>query len=576
MKLFILAIFITPLLATNSVYIAQASQGSGNGTSCGNAEAVSYFNTAGNWSATPTGIQIGPDTTVHLCGTFTGTSNTTMLTFQGSGSSGHPIIIESDPMNCADLTAPYWAVNGAIYTNTKDFLVIDGQGTGDPGAIPSTFVACGVIENTANGSALANKQSSKGISIPSGSNVTVQGWYIHNIYQRSGVADDNVSFGLDDTSVNCMYFGAGSAIATIVVQYNSMINAGWCLNEIGGTTATVAHNEFGGMEHSLIIAPATVYVFNNHFRDSGIWDSTSVSLPYHHDFWHCFASSGGQVQSLYYYNNQADGNTGQNYTQSGVGQFNQVLYMEGNGSATSCMLPGGSAYIFNNVGIIQYPAPGDILDTGNSTTKNAGDLIVNNTTVGPTGAPNGSPIGINVQASHGATVENNAATGYATLFGGTQNATFSAIDYNAYQNSTGGNTWDTATINCGGSSCDTGSFTTWKTGTCNGSANTCDQHGIANVASASYFGLNANCTLGSVGQSCALLVGSPLIASGVNLFSVCNGQPIPGLGALCFDKMGVARPSSVAWDIGAYQYVPPPSGGTKAGPTGSAGPRTKQ
>jgi hypothetical protein len=46
--------------------------------------------------------------------------------------------------------------------------------------------------------------------------------------------------------------------------------------------------------------------------------------------------------------------------------------------------------------------------------------------------------------------------------------------------------------------------------------------------------------------------GSPAIGAGANLYNLCNGQPNPGLGALCFDANGKARPSSGAWDAGAF------------------------
>ena len=65
---------------------------------------------------------------------------------------------------------------------------------------------------------------------------------------------------------------------------------------------------------------------------------------------------------------------------------------------------------------------------------------------------------------------------------------------------------------------------------------------------------NVNYTTGK------LILGSGAIGAGTNLYSTCNGQPNPGLGALCFDAAGVARPSSAAWDIGAYQYVPATNG----------------
>ena len=533
--------------AANTVYVSSAGSGTTSGADCSNTKAASYFNTSGNWSGSPTGVQIGPDTTVHVTGTFSGGTNASAaLTFQGSGTSGHPVTLLAD--SCAgtpDFTASYWGINGAIYTNGQSYLVIDGGGTGDAGAIPTTFSSVGVIENTTNGSALANKASSKCINIPSGSTITIQNWYCHNIYQRSGTADDGATYGLDDTTVNCLYFGATSAIDTITVTNNTFTNAGWCINEIGGTTAKISHNDFSGMEHSVIVAPTTLYIYNNHFHDSGIWDSSAVSIPYHHDFVHCYAGSSGHTQTFYYYNNQADGATGLNYTDAGVGQFNQVLFVEGNGSGTTCMLAGGTAYVFNNVGVIAHTAPGDIYLTGNSTTGDSGDLVVNNTTIGPSAAPTsgGSAIGINIQASKTATVANNADGTYATLVGGTQSATFTQWDYNFYMNTSGGNSWDTASINCGASACDTSTFSTWKTGKCTGSANTCDQHGGANTGSSTYLGLDTGCVAGSLSDPCAPQVGSPLIGAGVNLYSTCNGQPNPGLGALCFDAAGVARPT---------------------------------
>jgi hypothetical protein len=52
--------------------------------------------------------------------------------------------------------------------------------------------------------------------------------------------------------------------------------------------------------------------------------------------------------------------------------------------------------------------------------------------------------------------------------------------------------------------------------------------------------------------------GSPVISAGKNLNSVCTGQAMPGLGALCSDAAGIVRPTSAAWDIGAFQFASPP------------------
>ena len=100
-------LFCIPLFA-NDVYLAQASAGGNTGANCANALAgVTYFNTVGNWtSGTPSGTQIGPATTVHICGTWTGAANGTLLVAQGSGSSGSPVTVLFE--SGAVLTAPYW------------------------------------------------------------------------------------------------------------------------------------------------------------------------------------------------------------------------------------------------------------------------------------------------------------------------------------------------------------------------------------------------------------------------------------------------------------------------------------
>ena len=54
----------------NDIYIAQAATGANSGSSCANARAYSFFNTASNWGTGAS--QIGPGTTVHICGTITG------------------------------------------------------------------------------------------------------------------------------------------------------------------------------------------------------------------------------------------------------------------------------------------------------------------------------------------------------------------------------------------------------------------------------------------------------------------------------------------------------------------------
>src|SRR5713226_5760061 len=115
----ILFLAASPASAKDS-YISQS--GTGTGTSCTDALPVAWFNNAANWGSGST--QIGPGTTVHLCGTFTVAPGSTMLTFQGSGTSGNPITLLFE--SGANLTAPYWSPNGAINTNGNTWLTING------------------------------------------------------------------------------------------------------------------------------------------------------------------------------------------------------------------------------------------------------------------------------------------------------------------------------------------------------------------------------------------------------------------------------------------------------------------
>lgn len=556
------------LATTNTVYVTAAGTGTASGVDCSNTKPVSYFNTSGNWSATPTGVQIGPGTTVHITGTFTGSLNGTEFTFQGSGASGNPVTVLADSCGSAvDLTSTVWG--STFNTNGFSHIVIDGAGTGDAGAIPSTFTPSGVIENTANGTSLANQNATKAVLIPSGTDITIRNWYVHNLYVRSG----HLTETYDETTAACVYGGTVSPPNQVVITNNQMTGAGWCLQNVGASDQiTVSHNDISLMEHTASLSPTVLYFFNNHLHDWGNWDShltcqggsnagTSCTTngtcnsnicgySYHHDGLHCFAGSGGQTQTLYYYNNQTDGATDDGTTNEG--QFNQALFMEGAGSATTCMLPGGTAYVFNNVCLLTSDAPGCNLDTGNSTTGNTGDYVVNNTNVGNSPS-NTSVSGNNVEDSASSTMVNNAYSGFGAEVNSTGGvAPLSKLDYNYYANCSTFNCFDVGGV------ADTGSFTTWQAASCTGSANTCDQHGGANLSSTSYLVLDSGCVVGSVGDPCKPQTGSPLINGGTNLHSVCNGQPNPGLGALCLDKNGVTRPTSAAWDAGALQFSSSP------------------
>src|ERR1700729_3066272 len=70
----------------SAVYIGQSAAGTADGSSCANQLPASFFNSGSNWGNG--GSQIGPGTTVHLCGTIT-----SALVAQGSGSSAGTVTI---------------------------------------------------------------------------------------------------------------------------------------------------------------------------------------------------------------------------------------------------------------------------------------------------------------------------------------------------------------------------------------------------------------------------------------------------------------------------------------------------
>src|SRR3990167_5448272 len=93
--------------ASSNIYLSQSAAGSGDGSSCANARAVSFFNSSGNWGTGAT--QIGPGTVVHLCGTIT-----TDLTFQGSGASGSPVVVDGTGAT----------MSGVGFTVSKNYLTL--------------------------------------------------------------------------------------------------------------------------------------------------------------------------------------------------------------------------------------------------------------------------------------------------------------------------------------------------------------------------------------------------------------------------------------------------------------------
>jgi hypothetical protein len=546
-KLLLAMIFILAAVgvsAANDIYIAQTAQGSGNGSDCADAYAYTFFNSSGNWGNGSN--QIGPDTIVHACGTFTGAANGTMLQFQGSGTSGHPITLLGE--TGALFTAPYWnpshSSGGAINTNGQSYLVINGGPTCGWSAATQTLTPCNMtIENSDNGDPPKTYQSvSVQFVISAGSHdVDLKNTTLQNAYYRPEGSTYNISQSTF-SQINAVWIEySGGGTNNITLDHNIVTQAPWSINSGNGTMYFGPGNDVSLADHMIANAGTTFYLFGNHFHDTDNWSNSAG----HHDGYHCYGHAPGSQNVSYVYNNQFDG------LYDSRGTTGDLYYESG---ASACLVANAQGmYIFNNVFILNGNIDATLSMNGNTGGNMQNTFVANNTAIGAfPGSGNDTSEGYYLfERSSGITFYNNTSGGLRTLIAEVPGNTWTAApDYNFYENCP----------NPSGAPCfaargvSSNSFATWQTG-----GN--DLHGGANLGSTNYFGLNPACTIHTVGQNCAPVAGSPLIGAGKNLYSACNGQPNPGLGALCFDITGAPRPSSGAWDVGAFQYSndPPPS-----------------
>lgn len=474
----------------SDVYITP--DGSGQGVCTNSPQTPAWFNNSGNWG---TGAnQIGPGTTVHLCGTFTGAAGATLLTFQGNGASGNPVTLLFEAG--ATLTAPYWGSTGsaAINTNGKSNLVIDGGSNG-------------TIQNTANGTGLANQQASSAVHISGASNVTVQHLTVANICQHNSTSD-TVACNSGGNNDRAVYISGGATNVTITL--NTIHDSQNCIEYSGS-----------GSDTGILISKNTVYHCNWGFGGYGATNGLTID--------------GNDISSATNWDTGAD-----SFHHNGVMLFPQSSNMNNvvisnnyihdiNGTET--------AHIF-----LDPNSPGDL----------PGVLIYNNvltttTLNGPTNAfitvgrgvsngkvYNNTVSGKGAQGMSGqidTTFEDNIVVG--TFTGIELNSGYTSItsNFNVFFNLTGGSQSMTA----GSTSYPT--VPAWHTGT---GLDANSQTGDPKLAS--------NYTLGS---------GSSAIGSFANLTSL----GIQGLNIGAPQSFGVnfscgagcvPRPAGGTWDIGAY------------------------
>jgi hypothetical protein len=501
--------------------------------------------TPASWSALGTSPAV-----TYICGTITCANNTTTaFAFQSSGTSGSPLQLNFD--TGAVLTCPAWVGSsspgqgGAINTNGQSYITINGGPTCGWSSATLAVTACnGSIVNTANGTGLTYAINTAGIGILGATaHLLIENIDCHNMYQYTAGSGDNDG---NYTGQNCVSIDYTNHAQTDITIKNFIFHdAGWLINSGYDGITIGPGGEMYNADHDTANAAVHAYIFNNHMHGWKLWDNGS---NFHHDGDHCYATSAGASTVQYVYNNQYDDD-------GSVTGMNAYVFMEGNGSGTSCFVNSatGGAYIFNNVGVGSGLTAADIYVIGNgsgSNTNNIANLLfANNTMIGNQPTDTGANGAMAFAQANNFQYYNNAVGGLPPLIAQKSNFVnyLANPDYNFWENAS---VSGAAAYQANGVS--SGSFATWQ-------ARGNDAHGGALLTSTTYFGLNSACVSGSLAANCAPVVGSPLIAAGKNLTSICSGQPNPGLGALCFDIQGNARPSTGAWDVGAYNYSSTPT-----------------
>jgi hypothetical protein len=484
----------TSFAQASDVYITP--DGSGQGVCTNSPQPPSFFNNSGNWGAGAN--QIGPGTTVHLCGTFNAPAGADgFLTIRGSGSSGNNIVVLWE--SGAIVQSPVFsAVHGAIDLNNQQFVTLDGGSNG-------------VVQNTANGTGLANQSSSILIG-GAGNGCVVKNLALHSVYVHlSGDTGGGGSYGIDLDGGSNITIGPGNTIdnADVGILYGFSGNSNF---EIAGNTIYNSNQaiEIGNLGSGTLNG---LSVHDNTIHDWSNWDNSANT--FHHNALHIFVVGfPGNITGTYeIFNNTMYGDLGNHAT--------SMIFLEDNSGGQM-----GPPSVFNNT--FNHTSAANASANGLIAVQVPNGKLYNNTFVDVGGTGNFAWNGADFAAS-GWAVENNIFSGMNTYIYVEPGQSITA-DYNEYFGSRNG--WDYR-----------GSIPTslaqWR------SMCSCDSH--ANGLDPK---LNTNLTIQT---------GSGAGGAATN-FTDLN------ITLLDHDKAGLLRPIVNAWDIGAYMLsgsanLPnPPSG----------------
>jgi hypothetical protein len=594
------------------IYLAQVAAGTADGSSCANARAASYFNSSGNWGTGSTQVRSGA--TIHLCGTISTVFSTP--TSQGTGLI--TVLWETGAKLSAPANGTWWNI-----INTNAWLFDGGTLCGpQPGNGIGVDTPCnGVIENTANGTNLANQLYPTKCFDTNGASgaIEIRGIDCRNLYVHTrqvtltsivtngtttgtltcattcGFVAGEVGLNLQDSTIpaqNAIVNVASTSGTTMTVTYPGTVATG---TSSGSIADSMFHNSNTGLNcHSTLNAIANISYHDGichdtswGFAENGNASSNGAVIDiYNMDIYHTdhglalgSANTNGSFTIKFHDNHwhdptNWDTGTVNDYHHDGIHFFGQqasvaaaLVYnnlFDGpwSGNSTSPIFNQSAyqnSYIFNNVDVCD-PAQGCLNEP--PLYEYGGGLnqfVANNTFIG-SGQPRLS----------GTYNHANDICMFETFPGGTtgNNSILNNITTGCITmlNSTGGIGYASNTSTSG---IDGNLYANRiSDGNAAWSFNGSPTNVFATWRTSSGDGTHSqDFTSSNPTPNLTNYVpqtGSPAIASGLNLTALCTGNLVP----LCKDtsagnsRVPASRPTTGNWDVGAYAV-------TTSGPTGT-------
>jgi hypothetical protein len=534
--LIIAVLLLCGVASATTRYVAQSAGTFTGGTACNGQTAIT--------PATFSGTTNSAGDINWICGTITATSNTTPITVLGNGSSGNPVLINFD--TGAILQAPYFSSStGAIFVSGRSYIVINGGTT--CGRQNSATVACnGTIQNTANGTSLANHQTSYGVLLNGCTpGCIVENLNILNIYVNQGTAPSGTDVaGINTTGVRLTGSNTGAIVTGNIITTTS-IGVQQDFGSVTSSNLTISHNVISDMHWGVNIGAG------NGNSDISLGNVIAYNEITNWTNWICPANSGSnspgctdKADDIYHTDGIIVFNVASTVsTYTGTHHDNYIHGDLGSGSPTSFdyCAQNASCTLYNelyvNTGFLQFGLAW-------LNTKQCSDKLYDSTLVGINSNDIGVTFGTSTCQLAGsvgnAVIENNIIiAGFGLHDYSVLTTDVGTSDHNVFRTPGGGvpqmATNDSTFI----------SFATWQSDGFDGNSSTATPN------------LNGS----YIPQPTSSAIGR-----GANLFSTLAGNVLNTDAAGNSRGGGACTPvpnTTGCWDAGAYQFT---SGGTACGP----------